>query len=147
MMRVTVLIFALSAGLGLSGAALADETQPVKSGQTSTTKRFDPLIWAETALGNRVDLSAGALPNGSKAGPFALSAAVPFVDTRGIRFSFVGALAWDADLAQKSRYSLGAVAPVAALEARYRNAYLRAVPSEALDAETRLNFGLTIPLK
>lgn len=146
-MRVTVLIFVVSAGLGFSGAALSDQSQPVKPGKTSTTEQFDPLIWAETALGNRVDLSAGALPNGSKAGPFALSAAVPFADTGDIRFSFVGALAWDADLAQKSRYSIGAVAPVAALEARYKNAYLRAVPGESMDAETRLNFGLTIPLK
>ncbi|MCU9840331.1 hypothetical protein OEZ49_21470 [Ruegeria sp. WL0004] len=107
MMRVTVLIFAHSAGSGFSGAALADETQPVKPDQTSTTERFDPLIWAETVLRNRVDLSAGALPNGSETGPFALSAAVPFVDTRGMRFSLVGALAWDPDLAKKSRYSLG----------------------------------------
>ncbi|MCE8517053.1 hypothetical protein KBY31_10025 [Ruegeria pomeroyi] len=147
MRHATVLALVISAGICLSAAALADQSRSDKVRRHPTIGQFDPLIWAETALGNRVDLSMGALPDGNRNGPLALSAALPFAETGDLRFSLVGALAWDAEMARSSRYSIGAVAPVAALEARYRSAYLRAVPSESLASDARLNFGLTIPLK
>lgn len=147
MRHATVLTLVISAGISLSAAALADQSPSDKARQHTSTGQFDPLIWAETALGNRVDLTMGALPSGNRNGPLALSAALPVAETGDLRVSLVGALAWDAEMAQSSRYSIGGVAPVAALEARYRSAYLRAVPSESLGADTRLNFGLTIPLK
>lgn len=102
--------------------------------------------WHGVAFDGRVDLGFGAFRNSYGRGSVAVTAGLPMIREPEWGLDLFSALAWYPENGDQFNLAVGDIVPIVGVQARWRNAFVQAIPGGGGDVDATLTYGLVFML-